>query len=236
MSSEQKRRKSPAHVVFEPIEHTERPVPLAKQPVGLPLKGREALEFMAAIANLNPATLRSTGEPNAERDLGHIDGVCYALCRFAQVENSSHQQLRAAVYRDPAGTLGLHLASLQELVRAVADGEDRRLRFRPAPEIVVFGKQLHERQRKKQPGLPFFFRSERFSQALVLTAVFYLGLMHESRLVKRCIDKKCGKVFVATRETKKFCSTTCSSRATSQASRERTAKLAEQEQSRRQGA
>jgi hypothetical protein len=234
MSSKQKRTKSPAHVVFEPFEHTARPVPLAKQPLGLPLKGREALEFMAAMANLNPVTLRRTGEPNAERDLGHIDGVCYAVCRFAQVENSSHQQLRAAAYRNPAETLGLHLASLKELVSAVADGEDRRLRFSPAPEIVVFGKQLHEPQRKKQPGLPFFFRSERFSQALVLTAVFYLGLMRESRLLKRCVDKECGKVFVATRETKKFCSTTCSSRATSRASRERYGKLAEQ--SRRQGA
>ena len=220
MSSKQKRRDSLAHVVFEPYEHTARPVPLAKQAVGPPLKGREALEFMAAMANLNPGTLRRTGEPNAERDLGHIDGVCYALCRFAQVANSSHQQLRAAAYRDPVGTLGLHLAYLKELVRVVGDGENRRLRFSPPPEIVVFGKQLHERQRKQQPGLPFLFRSKQFSQALVLTAVFYLGLMHESRLLKRCVDKECRKVFVATRETKKFCSTTCASRASSRTFRE----------------
>src|SRR5262249_41025516 len=115
MINQKKRRKNRAHVVFELLEHTAHPVPLAKQPVGLPLKGREALEFMATMANLDPVALRRSGEPNAERDLGHIDGVCYALCRFAQVGNLSHQQLRAAVYRNPAETLGLHLAYLKEL-------------------------------------------------------------------------------------------------------------------------
>lgn len=208
-------------IVFERFEPAARPIPLAQQPVGPPLVGREGLEFIAAIANLVPAALRTTGEPNARNDLSHVEGVCYGLCRFTQAAGSVYERMRADAYRDPAGTLCPRLAPLQALVEAVADRQNFRLVLNPGPEIVVLGRQLHERKPRKRPALPFFFWSRYFEQALVVTAVFYLGLLRESRLLQRCAEKDCRKIFVAMRETRIFCSTTCAGRASTRTFRER---------------
>lgn len=207
-------------VRFERVEPARLPIPLEKQPVGTPMQGRSGLEFMGAMANLDPATLRGTGEPGARNDLSHVDGVCYELCRFAQAQNSFYQRLRAAAYRDPAGTLGPLLAPLKAMVEAVADSQDLKIALQPGPEIIVYGRQIQE-ARRRQLGLPFYFVSKHFDQALVVTGVFYLGLTRDSRLLRRCAERDCGRIFVAVRETRMYCSSTCAGRASTRASRQR---------------
>jgi hypothetical protein len=221
MSKRKKTDRSDSSVVLEPFELGESPIPLARQPVGPPMPGREGLEFMAAMANLNAATLRVAGEPNARNDLSHVEGVCYALCRFTQAAGSYYEHLREAAYRDAATTLGPVLGPLKTLVEAVADRTNLRIRIDPAPEIIIFGRRLHERQPRKRLGLPFFFQGQLAEQGPVVTAVFYLGLIRESRLLQRCADKECSKIFVAMRETRVFCSATCAGRASTRAFRER---------------
>ena len=112
-------------VTFKRFQPASLPVPLAEQPVGPPLMGREGLEFMVAMANLSLAQLgqlKTTGELRARDDLDHVESVCYRLCRFLQASNSYFERLRASAYRDPAGTLEPRLAPLKALVGALADG------------------------------------------------------------------------------------------------------------------
>jgi CGNR zinc finger len=190
----------------------------ADQPVGPPMKPREGIEFLVTVASLDFSKLATAGRPENIADLGHVAGVFYELCRFSQAARAYYDKWLGAVCKDRA-RLEEGLKPLRDLMAAIADGTNFSMALQPDTRIGVFGRQWH-RDTFRSP-LPFVIQSPSHGQALVVTAIFYLGLARASCLIRRCKEAKCGKLFMAVRHSRRFCSHECASAASVRAFRQR---------------
>ncbi len=177
------------------------------RPVGPPMQPREGLEFLVALANINPSTLETRGRPENLADLGHAAGVFYELCRFAQAPRRFYEMNLDRVIENPRKLIGP--GEISSLLGKIADGETYEVTLLEHTKLRISGQQF-KRTPFRTP-LPFVINSPSFAQALVVTAVFYLGLTRDSSLIRRC--RECDKLFMAVRKSKVFCSHACASAA-----------------------
>jgi len=183
------------------------------------MKGREGIEFLVTVTEIDENKLARSGQPTDVADLRHIAGLCYELCRFQQTARSFYERLVRAATQNPA-ILEEKLRPLRDLIGAVSDSKDFEMFLQKETKIRVEGSQFH---RQKFAPLPFVFWSPVFEQGLVITAVFYLCLTRDTMLVRRCPESDCRKIFLAIRKTRKFCSHKCASAASIRAYQERQA-------------
>jgi CGNR zinc finger len=187
-------------------------------PVGPPMKPREGIEFLVALADLNLSELSTAGQPENIADLGHVVGVLYELCRFTQTARDWFDGHVAQVVKEPEW-LKPAVEKVRDLIGKVADGRDFAMPLELETSIRISGRQFHRAQFRSP--LPFAISSPTFLQGIVVTAIFYLGLTRDSCLIRRCKEPKCGKLFMAIRQSRRFCSHECASAASVRAFRER---------------
>ena len=188
------------------------------RPVGPPMKSRDGVEFLVAVAGIDVNKLARAGQPTDVADLRHIAGLCYELCRFSQAARSFYEKLVRASTRNPA-ILEEKLRPLCDLIGAVADSKDFEMFLQEGTRVRVEGSHFH--RQKFQSPLPFVFWSPVFEQGLVTTATFYLCLTRDTMLVRRCPE--CRKIFLGVRKSRIFCSHDHASRASERAYKERQA-------------
>jgi len=105
---------------------------------------------------------------------------------------------------------------LRELIASIADRKDYSLLLTKGTQVRIFASPV------ARVPVPYFW-SSKFEQALVLTAVFYLGNSRDGALVRRCREANCRKLFLAFRKSRVFCSHECASAASTRAYQERQA-------------
>lgn len=191
----------------------------ADRPVGPPMKGREGIEFLVKLAGLELEQLTIAGLPANVADFGHAAGVFYELCRFTQTSQRIYAKWVGAIVRNPVYQLQRHIVNIRRLLSAVADGVDFEFGLGAETKIRVFGSQF--RRTPFRTPLPFVIWSPTQDQALIVTAVFYLGLNRDSCLIRRCKEEGCGKLFIAVRKSRMFCSHECASAASVRRFREK---------------
>jgi len=167
------------------------------------------MEFLTAVTRIDVNALSKEGQPVNVADLGHVAGFCYELCRFVQVSREFCDQLVVEATRTPQ-ELDRQIEPLRKLIASIADGRDYQVKLQEGTEVQVFGSQL-ERNAYIPP--PVMFWSPKFEQALMLTAIYYLGHMDDASLIRRCREADCQKLFVAARRSRVFCSHECASAA-----------------------
>jgi len=189
-----------------------------ERPVGPTMKSREALELFMALAGLDVNKLSTQGQPEDVADLGHVAGVCYELCRVAQAGTSFYDQLVKLAVRDP-GELASLIKPIQNLVNGVADGRDFEASV-SGFKIKMFSSRIRKPENRRG-FMPFRFAPDKFKEGLLVHAVFYLGFSPDAYRIRRCRETACGKVFLAVRGTRVFCSHQCASAVSVRAFRER---------------
>ena len=140
--------------------------------IGPMMKPREAIDFLLTVIRINVRELKTAGQPSDVADLTHMAGVCYELCRFIQCGRDTFPALMSEFTREPT-LLNDELAPVRGYIEAIADRQDFECELAQGSKIQFFAPRLLP---KPVVSLPFTFISPRFRQALVVTAVFYLGL------------------------------------------------------------
>ena len=93
----------------------------SQRPVGPPMRGREAIEFLVTVAGLQVRRLERSGQPSNVASVNHVAGLCYELCRFVQAAGSFYEKLSKDAVRNPQ-VLERHLEPVRYLIAAIAEG------------------------------------------------------------------------------------------------------------------
>src|SRR6516165_167379 len=177
--------------------------------VGPSMKPCEALDFIVTVIQIDPERLETSGQPSDVADLTHMAGVCYELCRFIQCGRDTFPALMSEFTREPT-LLNDELAPVRGYIEAIADRQDFECELAQGSKIQFFAPRLLP---KPVVSLPFTFISPRFRQALVVTAVFYLGLTPKlAAQIGRCHHPDCSNLYLATRASRLYCSHDCAAK------------------------
>ena len=182
------------------------------------MKTAEAIRFLVEVTQIDVSKLIKAGQPTNVADLGHVAGLAYELCRFAQASRWHCDRLIRNAMHDPE-VMNYEIGPVRQLIKSIADREDYRFKLVEGSEIRIFAPRLRP---EPYVPLPFVFWSPRsFAQALVITATIYLGHSRDVALIRRCRETDCGKLFVAVRRSRLYCSHECASAASQRAYQQR---------------